>query len=430
MSHFVRSNFLQIRQYLSHPVDEIDTSSTKSAKIKHFIVVFCIDIFVSLIVISLMPTLQKMHLANFEEHKVYDFIKHFPVVYIILLGVFILPALEEVVFRFCLRYNKFYPVRIFLSISKIFQKDASSELEETAKFQWNKNYHFIFYSSAILFGLYHLTNYQFTFKLLIAAPILVFPQFAMGLLTGYLRVKYNFLWGLCLHIMHNAVFLVIPLFLFSGDLEVLNINTKEYTCIISETGFGNVSSHLYTSLDCDSLKIENIELKDIISFILEKKEQLIEYNNGIKSQTTLSMIYSSPNKNRSSNLDNVLSILKKAYKFDVKTSMQNKKTWELQVVDSSILCKFISHDTLNNDSYFNTSDNLIEIKNSRLEDMSNFLSNHFKTFIVPKKTSTIKYNLKFEAKHFNDFRKIATEKFGLQFEHTTIKADITKIRFY
>ena len=377
-----------------------------------------------------MPVLQKMHIANFEEHKVYDFIKHFPIIYIILLGVFIIPAMDELIFRFCLRYNKFYPVKFFLLFSKLLRKDTSSDLEETTKFKWNKNYHIIFYSSAILFGLYHLSNYQFTYRLLIAAPILIFPQFAMGLLTGYLRVKYNFIWGLCLHFMHNAVFLVIPLFLFSSDLEVLNVNTKEYTCIISETGFGNVGSNLKTSSDCDSLKIENMELKDIISFVLEKKLQLIEYNNGIKSQTSINLIYSSPNKNRISNLDNILSILKKVYKFDVNTSKQNKKAWELQILDSSILSKYISHDTLNNSSGIYTSDNFIEIKNSGLEEMSNFLSNHFKTFIVLAKASNTKYNLKFEAKHFNDFRKIATEKFGLQFDHTTIKVDITKIRFY
>jgi hypothetical protein len=71
-----------------------------------------------------------------------------------------------------------------------------------------KKYTYIFYFSAILFGIVHITNYKLSYTILLLSPILIAPQILVGSI-GFLRVRYGFVWGFLLHALHNAVFVGI-----------------------------------------------------------------------------------------------------------------------------------------------------------------------------------------------------------------------------
>jgi hypothetical protein len=61
-----------------------------------------------------------------------------------------------------------------------------------------------FYFVAISFALVHLSNFApFNSQVYLFYPIFVLPQLLMGLLIGYTRVKYGFIYGLAIHSMIN-----------------------------------------------------------------------------------------------------------------------------------------------------------------------------------------------------------------------------------
>ena len=71
---------------------------------------------------------------------------------------------------------------------------------------------FIFWGTAILFGLLHLANYQggITTPLLMLA---VTPQMFVGLVLGYVRLRFGLVTAICFHGGYNAVLISMGLFL-------------------------------------------------------------------------------------------------------------------------------------------------------------------------------------------------------------------------
>ena len=75
----------------------------------------------------------------------------------------------------------------------------------TRAFPW------LFYASAILFGLAHLSNYDME-EPLILLPFVI-PQFVGALIFGFARVRYGMWANIALHATSNALFLSLA---FSG----------------------------------------------------------------------------------------------------------------------------------------------------------------------------------------------------------------------
>ena len=67
----------------------------------------------------------------------------------------------------------------------------------------------IFYGSAILFSLLHLSNYSFQINELPKYLFLIIPQFFSGLLYGYIRVANGITYSILLHSFHNTILMFI-----------------------------------------------------------------------------------------------------------------------------------------------------------------------------------------------------------------------------
>jgi len=77
------------------------------------------------------------------------------------------------------------------------------------KFLFIKYFRFIFWFSALLFGLLHATNFQGnTLVILLFSPLLCFPQIIMGLILGYIRMNYGFIYGVLIHFVINSIMLL------------------------------------------------------------------------------------------------------------------------------------------------------------------------------------------------------------------------------
>lgn len=75
---------------------------------------------------------------------------------------------------------------------------------------YKKNLWWIYYASAISFGVLHITNYLNFRELIWITPLLIAPQLTVGLLLGFVRVKYSLSWAILGHMLHNLI-LVTPI---------------------------------------------------------------------------------------------------------------------------------------------------------------------------------------------------------------------------
>ncbi len=143
-----------------------------------------------------------------------------------LIGVVIAPIYEEIIFRSLLKINKnsislflvtiisfilFYALRsefkyviflsslliIFILILKIFS------IDELRNFV-SRNFYYIFFSSAIIFGALHAINFSGeNWVLILFSVILGAPQIALGTILGYIRMKYGLLFCILFYMTLN-----------------------------------------------------------------------------------------------------------------------------------------------------------------------------------------------------------------------------------
>ncbi len=150
----------------------------------------------------------------------------------LLLGILVVPFIEEIIFRLPLRYERNY---IFQLIDFI----SGNRVQKV----WKKHYVFFFYAFAITFGLLHITNYENTELLFyFIAPFLVLTQFVTGLFIGYLRLKAGFFWGFLFHAFFNGIAFLV------GILFYHNVETISY----SDTKIEEFSLHELQYIDKDS----------------------------------------------------------------------------------------------------------------------------------------------------------------------------------
>lgn len=70
----------------------------------------------------------------------------------------------------------------------------------------SNHYKAIYVFSAVLFAVVHIGNfYSFQYEIWFLYPLYVAPQFFMGLILGWLRIKHGFWWAVLLHVIANGI---------------------------------------------------------------------------------------------------------------------------------------------------------------------------------------------------------------------------------
>ena len=167
---------------------------------------------------------------------------------LLLVAVITQPFLEELLFRFPLKYHralialiltmvgmiiymvlsKFNPSQAepdFLSINiliplsftlisilviYLFYRNEDS-LKRLSNFVKRYFPHF-FYTVAVYFAFVHFFNFETTGNQWLFTPIMVFPQFLIALFVGYTRLRYGFLSAVIIHMINNLIPTLILLF--------------------------------------------------------------------------------------------------------------------------------------------------------------------------------------------------------------------------
>ncbi len=201
-------------------------------KLNHIVILFFLVFTIELILAGLL-----FNAIGVEEsaHKLDDLLDQLSLWKIFILAVIIAPIFEELVFRYYLTK----PVLVFIALPIIVALGSmalysngslslfallllliassltilvlfwkSVNLIEQLKIWYQDKFPYIFYTSAALFAFIHIYNFHDMMPWYYT-PILVFPQFFIGLYLGYLRVRNGLSYSILVHAINNAIPMVL-----------------------------------------------------------------------------------------------------------------------------------------------------------------------------------------------------------------------------
>lgn len=182
---------------------------------------------------------------------------------IILLMVLTVPFLEEIIFRFILRYHSF--------LGKIVSRE-----------KWNQYFPYLVYTMSIVFGLVHASNYyndSTTFYIL--SPLILLSQLSGGFVLSYIRVRINFYYGFIYHALWNLMAsLIIPSIMFLFTTPFTD-HSKKYNMEIDEKLLFHQNEIQSITVDVRDNKVYKINadqlyLQDILNQIYGKEKYYVE----------------------------------------------------------------------------------------------------------------------------------------------------------
>ena len=171
-----------------------------------------IDLVLALALGGLIGVVGQAGLYDPADHAVSGALEEHPPAMLLLLAVVVAPFFEELIFRFPLRYatNPVVALTRLLTPRTDAATDIAMEAERRAA--WDRKYPVIFYGFSLAFAFVHLFNFgNWTVGLFLISPLLVAPQFVLGVLAGFLRVRHGFWSAVLLHALHNFILLGVAL---------------------------------------------------------------------------------------------------------------------------------------------------------------------------------------------------------------------------
>jgi hypothetical protein len=71
---------------------------------------------------------------------------------------------------------------------------------------WKKHFRYVFYFFTLIFGLFHLFNYnEIYWWMILSSPFLTLPHIIMGFFLGFIRMNYGFFYSLLFHATINFI---------------------------------------------------------------------------------------------------------------------------------------------------------------------------------------------------------------------------------
>lgn len=177
------NTFTDFFQFIWKPKLEKDPNNDPFHIIKVFTILLLFSFSVAFFLLIIIGMLTTMGIINQGEHVFDDLFEKNSVFEVFLFASIIAPVIEELIFRGPL---------IFFKNSKFFK--------------------FAFYGFTLLFGYVHIFNFEISTNVLLFSPILVAPQIYLGLVLGYMRVRFGLIWAMLMHAVYNGILVAISLF--------------------------------------------------------------------------------------------------------------------------------------------------------------------------------------------------------------------------
>ena len=142
---------------------------------------------ISLVLAMLMGVADALGPWEVDQHVMEELLAEYPVSLIFLLATLAAPVIEELLFR--------GPLWFF----------RDSRFFKTA-----------FWGFTLSFALFHLTNFPGLGDLWFLAPLLISPQFCLGIFLGYIRVRFGLLYAMLFHAGYNGILMGPALLLYTA----------------------------------------------------------------------------------------------------------------------------------------------------------------------------------------------------------------------
>lgn len=228
---------IEFFRYISNPVYYGEKKNWGIIKKK---ISYCIGLLLFFIAMKAVLNLGVRIFVSLPKNEAaHSFFENHSFLYILLIGAFFVPILEEIAFRGILIFNRwifipiivlsFYILNIILGIRNMNFNDmlfiritipvgvglvAFLVIQKYYKNILNfyeKNFKYIFYLSAFSFGLVHFLNYSLEGKDLLFIPLITLPQMISGFFFGYIRMNFGIIYSILTHSINNAIVLILSL---------------------------------------------------------------------------------------------------------------------------------------------------------------------------------------------------------------------------
>jgi len=174
----------ELWSFIKNPVYKEDENIDFKYRLGVLLRLLASALIISVILGGIIGVVENALNLDFGKHAVEEAMEKFSPWFLAFAAVVLAPLLEELVFR--------APMALF--------KDKSS-------------FKYVFYGLTLIFGFYHITNFEITTTIVLLSALLVAPQICVGALLGFIRVRLGLLWAIALHAMYNS-FLLGPLLVF------------------------------------------------------------------------------------------------------------------------------------------------------------------------------------------------------------------------
>ena len=427
MMNNIKETLFDFVQFLKNPKDEKIENKTKTQVAISFIVLLFFCYLVVSIPTSIIYILEKFGFYSTNEHAITGLMENLPIAIFLLVGVIIMPFIEELVFRLPLRFKNNLLYRFILFLSGIWGKRKKVIVRLFLTKKWKKHYLLFFYVLAILFAYIHLFNFKITPNVLLFSPLLVMPQFIAGLVLGYIRVRYNFLLGFLFHATYNAILFISVIFVFNQPTIRRNDITTDYKITIEDCK-KNSKDDAVSTIGNKSISFENYSLNAAIAELLDKNIDLIETNNKDSFNKKINIKFEQLGDSTLNNQAKVLALLAETYHFKITSSFKFQDVYEMNLFDSILFNKNNQKFSTHLNSITN-GENVLKLKNVNLDDLAKSLSTTYKLNVVNNIGSLSTFNIEIPNGDFNKVNYILKSDYGIALEKKYKTVEFIKIEF-
>lgn len=408
MNNSIRDTLTDLLAFLRNPRDEQYSDQSKQTKIKTLFTILAFDIVLMIPLTCLISVFEIFGWIDSQENKLIYLFNKGPF-WLILFSIIALgPFFEEIIFRLFLRNRRNYLLRLignFFPKHKTFLNDW-----------WAKKFRYFFYLSSILFAWAHLSNYDTENITIYIFPILVLPPFVMGALLGYLRVKFDFMLGFFLHVLHNSILMVI--FLITMDQSEnhrLDINNDKYVLLIEEVSMFDYSGiSKVDNTKEDSVSFKEVDLKSMIFYMTNVDLELIESNNKEMLNKKLLVKFKNKSKIKINRDSIILNHLGELYLFKLEKKRRKQKVQVLYTSDNSKLLKYAAK----NNSIFDMAETVtlseLEYKKISLPEITKSLSHNYEMHFDCDINLSQKFNITLPNGDIDKLKKTLKADYGIE----------------
>ena len=236
----MKNILLEVYTFIKNPNDQRIKNWSLELNVKYLLyILFFKFIIAALIYIPLIYFLDKIEPLVYEtriDYKSNTFLQ------VLVVTSILVPIVEEFIFRYLLRYNKLFSI--------IINKD-----------KWNIIFKILVYTSIFIFGFGHSSNYENNSTLFYCIlPILISTQLIGGVFLTFLRVRFNLLTSIVLHVSWNGLLTIIPFAITIFEKPYEN-SSENHTLIIEYLNY-NTNKLQKFQIDSTSNRIFKIAIEE------------------------------------------------------------------------------------------------------------------------------------------------------------------------